>query len=118
MPAPWLLALGLILGLIVLIPARRLQIAGFSALTTGTYAAVLWLVGMLIAVRGLGLRFMVPILLIAYLAPFVAGPERMARIVRRQRPPGSTGSGGVPPMKNVTPPDDVASDDQQPGAGV
>lgn len=110
MPAPWLLALGLILGLIVLIPARRLQIAGFSALTTGTYAAVLWLVGMLIAVRGLGLRFMVPILLIVYLAPFVAGPERMARIVRRQRPPGSTGSGGVPPMKNVTPPDDVPPD--------
>lgn len=114
MPAPWLLALGFVVGLIVLIPARRLQIAGFSALATGTYAAVLWLMGMLIAIRGLGLRFMVPILLIAYLAPFVAGPERMARVVRRQRPgpPGAppNGPSGAPPMKNVTPPDDIPPD--------
>ena len=84
LPAPWLLALALVLGLIVLIPARRLQLAGFSRAAIATYAAFLWAMGMLVAVRPIGIRFLLPILLIVYLAPFVAGPERMARVVRRR----------------------------------
>ena len=107
MPAPWLIALALALGLIVLIPARRLQLAGLSGRVTGAYAAALWAMGMVVAIRPVGLRFLLPILLIAYLAPFVAGPERMARVlVRRRLDP--------PPMKNVTPPDDGPPDDRLP----
>jgi hypothetical protein len=98
MPAPWFLALAIVLGLIVLIPARRLQLAGLSGRATGAYAAVLWLMGMVVAARPIGLRFMLPILLIAYLAPFVAGPERVARALARRRQLDR------PPMKNVTPP--------------
>lgn len=104
MPAPWLLALVLVLGFIVLIPARRLQLAGLSGRATGAYAAVLWLMGMVLAIRPVGLRFMLPILLVAYLAPFVAGPERVARVLARRRL-------DPPPMKNVTPPDDPPPDD-------
>lgn len=100
MPAPWLLALALALGLIVLIPARRLQLAGLPRAVVGAYAATLWASAMFVAIRPIGLRFVLPILLIAYLAPFVAGPERVARVLTRRRPLDP------PPMKNVTPPDD------------
>ncbi len=104
MPAPWLLALGLALALIVLIPAKRLQLAGLSGRVTGAYAIGLWLLGMAIAIRPIGIRFLLPILLIAYLAPFVAGPERVARVLARRRL-------DPPPMKDVTPPDQRTPDD-------
>ena len=104
LPAPWLLALGLVLGLIVLIPARRLQLAGLSRVAVGSYAAFLWALGMFVAIRPIGIRFLLPILLIMYVAPFVAGPERVARVLARRRPDDR------PPMKNVTPPDDGPPD--------
>ena len=37
LPAPWLLALALVVGLLVLIPARRLQLGGVSARAAGAY---------------------------------------------------------------------------------
>lgn len=107
MPPAWLLALGLVLGLIVLIPARRLQLAGLSGRVTGAYAAALWAMGMVVAIRPVGLRFLLPILLISYLAPFVAGPERVARVLARRRL-------DPPPMKDVTPPEDRPKDDAPP----
>ena len=109
MVAPEYLALGLILVLLVLVPARRLQLAGFGARTIGAYATSLWLLALVIAVRPGVLRILVPILLVAYLAPFIASPAALERIVRRggrggaSKPPPS---GGRPPIKNVTPPDD------------
>jgi hypothetical protein len=107
--APEYLALGLVLVLLVLVPARRLQLAGFGARTIGAYAASLWLLALVIAIRPGVLRILVPILLVAYLAPFIASPAALERIVRRggrggaSKPPPS---GGRPPIKNVTPPDD------------
>lgn len=100
LPAPALLAVGLVLGLLVLLPARRLQLAGLRARTIGMYALVLWGLGFLLAIRPAATRFLIPILLIAYIAPFIVAPDRMARILRRggRLPP-------TPPMKNVTPPD-------------
>ena len=60
--------------------------------------------GMVIAIRPVGLRVLLPILLIAYLAPFVAGPDRVARVLARRRI-------DPPPMKDVTPPDQRPPDD-------
>ena len=91
----------------MLIPARRLQLAGVTGRVTGAYAALLWLIAMAIAIRPVGVRFLVPILLIAYLAPFVAGPERVARVLARRRL-------DQPPMKNVTPPADGPPDESPP----
>ena len=109
LPAPWLLALALGVGLLVLIPARRLQLSGVSARAAGAYVVVLWILAMVIAIRPVGTRFLVPILLVAYLAPFVAGPDQVRRLLRR--PPPSGGRDGVerPPMKDVTPPDGPGS---------
>ena len=117
--APEFLALGLVLVLLVLIPARRLQLAGFGARTIGAYAASLWLMGLVVAVRPGLLRILIPLLLVAYLAPFIASPEALNRIVRRGGR-GGIGRGGIgrgggpttpppggrPPIKNVTPPDE------------
>ncbi len=102
---PWLLALGLVLGLIVLVPAGRLRAAGLSRGTVALYAAVLWGVAMLVAIRPGATRIVVPLLLVAYIAPFLAAPETIGRFLRREPP------GGRPPIKNVTPPDPPADPD-------
>ncbi len=111
LPAPALLAVGLVIGLIILLPARRLQLAGFSRRSIALYAICLWALAFFMAVRPLAARFLIPILLIAYLAPFVVAPGRLSGIVTRgkgQGGPGGPGSAGdprQPQIKNVTPPD-------------
>jgi hypothetical protein len=107
MPAPALLAIGLALALLVLLPARRLRLAGFSGRSIGLYAAVLWALAFFLAIRPAATRFLIPILLIAYLAPFVVAPGRLSRIVQRGRGGSGPRRGDppTPPMKNVTPPD-------------
>ena len=94
---PWLLALALGLGLLVLIPARRLRAAGLSSGSVGLYALTLWGLAMLVAIRPGATRIVIPLLLLAYLAPFIAGPDVLGRVLRRQP--------ARPPIKNVTPPD-------------
>ena len=111
LPAPALLAVGLIIGLIILLPARRLQLAGFSRRSIALYAICLWALAFFMAVRPLAARFLIPILLIAYLAPFVVAPERLSGIVTRGKGggaaggPGSAGDPGQRQIKNVTPPE-------------
>jgi hypothetical protein len=94
---PWLLALALGLGLLVLIPARRLRAAGLSSGSVGLYALTLWGLAMLVAIRPGATRIVIPLLLLAWVAPFIAGPDVLGRVLRRQPP--------RPPIKNVTPPD-------------
>lgn len=100
--SPSLLALALVVGLLVLLPARRLQLAGLSTRAVGLYAVTMWLAGVFLAIRPVGAKFLVPILLLAYIAPFVAAPEVVGRVLRRGQPRDPP----PPPMKNVTPPDD------------
>jgi hypothetical protein len=113
---PWLLALGLVLALLVLIPARRLQLAGLAPRTIGLFALTLWALAMLVAISPGGTRVLIPILLVAYLAPFVAAPDRVARVLRRGGGPGQTGD-GRPPIKNVTPPETDVPAGPPPGNG-
>jgi hypothetical protein len=98
---PWLLALGLVLGLLVLVPAGRLRAAGLSRGSASFYAAVLWSLAMLVAIRPGATRIMVPLLLVAYAAPLLVSPEVIGRVLRR-------GGGERRPMKDVTPPDPPA----------
>ena len=109
MPAPWLLALALVIGLLILVPARRLQLAGLTPRTIGLYALTLWLLAMIVAVQPVATRVLVPILLIAYIGPFVAAPDTVRRVLRQGDRPGpgraAGGPPGQPPMKNVTPPE-------------
>jgi hypothetical protein len=110
---PWLLALALVLALLALIPARRLQLAGFSARAIGGYAIVLWGFAMLIAIRPGATRVLIPMLLVAYIAPFVAGPDTVRRVLRRPAGGGAGVAGAASrPMKDVTPraPEDTTID--------
>jgi hypothetical protein len=103
LPAPALIALAILIALVVLLPARRLQLAGLSSRVIALYAVIVWAFAMLLAIRPVLTRLLVPILLVMYLAPFVVAPGRAAAIVRRGR--GQAGDPPRPPMKNVTPPD-------------
>ncbi len=96
------LFIGLVVGLVVLIPTRRLQLAGWSRQALTGYFVAVWLLGVVVAMVPIPARFLVPILLVAYLAPFItvrAGIDRL--LGGRWRPPA--GGPARPPMKNVTP---------------
>ncbi|HYH93133.1 MAG TPA: hypothetical protein VD763_08245 [Candidatus Saccharimonadales bacterium] len=111
MPTPALIALVLIVGLIVLVPARRLQTAGLRPAAIGAYALVLWVLGMALALRPVASRILVPVLILLYVAPFIPAPGVIRRVLGgsgrpapgRDRGPRRTPT--RPPMKNVTPPD-------------
>ena len=101
--SPLLLALLLVAALIALIPVWRLRAAAWPV----RWLVVAWLAyaaAIVFAIRApAASRFMVPMLVLAFVAPFVAGPERLARVLR--------GRGAQPrPVINVTPrpPDSLA----------
>jgi hypothetical protein len=95
MPPAFLLAL-LVAVLLALLPVWRLRVAGWPPRTL--FAAwVLYAVGIFVAVGFPGpARFLAPILVLAFVAPFVAGPERLTRLLH--------GRGKAPNViVNVTP---------------
>ena len=89
----------------VLAPTRRLQRSGWTREALTTYFGVVWLLGVAIAVFPLPARLLVPVLLIAYIAPFLTIRAGLRRLLGRPdpRPPVEP---QPPPVKNVTPPED------------
>jgi hypothetical protein len=88
--SPAFLLAFLVASLLALLPVWRLHVAGWPARSLLT-AWVLYSVGVFVAVRFPGpVRILVPILVLAYVAPFVAGPERLSRVLnaRRRSPRG------------------------------
>ena len=106
LPAPWLIALVLLCFALAAIPTRRLFLAGIRP--AWLWAYVLLLVGLSVAVvvaRGPA-RFLVPFLVVLYVAPLVVGPDTVARLLRRgRRPPKHVGSG---PGRDIGPDDPSA----------
>lgn len=102
----------LIAGLVALLPVWRLHLAGWPP----RWLFTAWVVlagSTFLAVRfPLAVRFVVPILLLAYLAPFVAGPERLGRVLRgRDTPPGVVIDVTPRPRPALRPPPPGAEDD-------
>jgi hypothetical protein len=85
--SPVLLLILLIAGLLALLPVWRLRAAGWR--TSWLLAA--WLgygLAIFVAIRlPFSVRFLVPILVLAFVAPFVAGPERLNRFAGPRRDP-------------------------------
>lgn len=101
-----ILLVGLV-ALLVLIPTRRLQLAGWKRETLTIYFLGLWLLGTVAAVMRGPATFLVPILIVAYLAPFVTLRDGIDRLLGRPRGPGGPVDGHTEPrsVKDVTPPE-------------
>ena len=94
---PLLLVIVLVAALVGLIPVWRLRIAGWPPRWL-VLAWVLYAASIFLAVRApLATRFLLPILVLAYVAPFIAGPERLTRVLRGPGEPAR-------PVIDVTPP--------------
>ena len=106
-PAPWLIALVLLCFALAAIPTRRLFLAGIRPGWLWAYVVLLVVLGVAaVAARGVG-RFLVPFLVVLYVAPLVVGPDTIARRLRRgRRPPKNVGAG---PGKDVGPDDPPAT---------
>jgi hypothetical protein len=100
MPTPAILALTGILFLLFLIPTRRLQLAGWPARALGSYLGGMLLLGLVAAELRSPARFLVPILVIGYLAPFVT----LRSGIERLRGGGRRGKGGGPDVRVERPP--------------
>lgn len=113
MPTFAFVALVVAIGVLALIPARRLHLAGCSGTLVGVYFLSVVAMGLLVAELRGPARYLVPILVVAYVAPFVTARDGMARLRDRlsggppRRGPGAPPRDDVrrPPMKNVTPTD-------------
>jgi hypothetical protein len=86
--SPLLLASILVAVLLALLPVWRLRVAGWPARWL-VAAWLLYAVAIFAALRApAATRFLLPILVLAFVAPFIAGPERLARVLRgRGEPP-------------------------------
>ncbi len=96
---PPLLVLVALLGvvtLLLLIPTRRLYLAGWSQRALIVYLVVMLGLAILVAELRGPARFLVPILIIGYIAPFVVAGDAVARLLGRQP--------RRPVVKDVTPP--------------
>lgn len=107
---PATIALALLLALTVILPTRRLAIAGASRRTLAVYFISVWLVSVLAVVARGPARLLVPILLVAYFAPFItlgAGFERLrGRFGGRFDGWIRTAPSPRPAIKDVTPPEE------------
>jgi uncharacterized membrane protein YhaH (DUF805 family) len=103
LPAPWLIGLVLLCFVLAAIPTRRLADAGLRPAWLAAYLLTLVALGVAVFVARGAARFLVPFLVVLYVAPLVVAPENAARWMRRgRRPPKHVGSG---PGRDV-PPDD------------
>jgi hypothetical protein len=96
---PGILAVLLATGLLALIPARRLYLAGHPTTVIAAYFGILWALGGLIALGPGRSRLFVPLILVLYLVPFIswrAGLDRLLGLLQR------SDRAGAP--RNVTPP--------------
>jgi hypothetical protein len=92
-PNPALIALTLVLFVLLLAPTDRLRRASWPPRALGAYLIAMLLLGLLVAELPGPARFLVPILIVGYVAPFVtarAGIDRLRGIrrpdVRVERP--------------------------------
>lgn len=86
---PNILLAVLVAGLLALIPVWRLRSAGWP----GGWLQTAWLVGFLAVVAMLLTpsvgRFLAPVVLVLFVAPFALGLDRLGRLARRAAPPSS-----------------------------
>lgn len=85
--SPLLVLVLLVVGLLTLIPVWRLRVAGWPPRWLIAAWLTLTIAGVLVVQFPGPARFLIPLLVLACVAPFVAGPERLTRVLggRRER---------------------------------
>ncbi|HET7726284.1 MAG TPA: hypothetical protein VFK54_03070 [Candidatus Limnocylindrales bacterium] len=118
--SPPLLLATIVAALIALIPVWRLHRAGWSQRSL----TIIWLAlsgALLIVLTAPSVgRLLVPLLVLAFLAPFVTSPERLLRLIRREprgividvTPRLGIRTGEPPSPDGDEPGDDAPGDDQ------
>jgi len=99
------IAIAGLVAFLVLVPTRRLQRTGWTRQALTTYFVVIWLLGAAVALAPLPARIVVPILVLAYIAPFLTIRAGLRRLLGRSAPPPPA-EPIRPTVKNVTPPED------------
>ena len=100
---PALILVLLLAGLLALVPVWRLRTASWPP--AWLFASwVMYGVLILVVMRFAGVtRFVLPILVVAYIAPFVVGPERLSRLVPKRQEPERTVIDVTPPAPDGLP---------------
>lgn len=115
----FLLLLGAI-AILALIPTRRLYLAGWSPRALALYYLGLVTLALVVAELRAPARFLIPILVVVYIAPFVTARAGLARLFGRS---GRVSSPIVsrPPTRSLPPPTDAVETpppaEHAPGAG-
>jgi hypothetical protein len=112
----WLaLAVAALAFALALIPTRRLFLAGWRPAPLAAYLLVLMALAIGVVLFRAGIRVLVPILLVLYIAPFVGAPEIVARtITRLGAGRGGRGARGI--VDAVAGSADARPDDEPPAA--
>jgi hypothetical protein len=97
---PQLLALALVLGVLALMPTRRLAQLGWSPGSLAAYYVALWLLAIVAATAGGLGRLLVPLVLVVWLVPFLDWRQGLGRLLGQ--PPREPER----PIRDVTPPDE------------
>jgi hypothetical protein len=79
--SPTILLAVLVACLLALLPIWRLHVAGWSPRSLFTAWIAYILLGLVLVAFPGTTRFLLPILVLAVIAPFVAGPERLTRVL-------------------------------------
>lgn len=109
MASPAVLAIILVASLVALLPVWQLHRAGFSRGSLAS-AWILYAIAIVVGLRFPGpFRLLLPVVVVAYVAPFALSPERLNRLLRRRPPAPRT-------IKNVTPPTPPGLGAPPPGA--
>jgi len=117
-PSLALVALVAAIGILVLIPTRRLFVAGWPPRSLALYFVGVVALGVIVAELRAPARFLIPILVVAYIAPFVTARDGIRRllggrprpdpVVRRIERPA------IPAPPEVIPPADAAASAARP----
>jgi hypothetical protein len=119
-PSLAFIALFVAIGLLVLIPTRRLFLAGWTPPALTAYYLTVVALGLFVAELRGPARYLIPILVLAYIVPFITARNGIGRLRDRlggppSAPRGRPGPGGParpeddrsrsqrPPPRNVTP---------------
>ena len=100
----WLaLAVAALAFALALLPTRRLFMAGWRPVPLAAYLVVLMSLAIVLVLFRAGIRVLLPILLVLYVAPFVGAPEILSRTITRLGP-GRGGRGGPVVIDGVSRP--------------